>query len=122
MPEAQPSHRVKRRLLPALGRVPFLPLVVGVFVLGLAAGIAVFILSGATTDRGTTGSISSEYTAIMAAEKISCQKFGRYGSIATLRSEGLILSQPIYNSVVYVPGKGCGLLVVGSSAYQSSSH
>ena len=82
-------------------------------------GFAVYVLSGATTDKGTTGAIGSESAIIMAAEKASCSKYGKYASISTLRSEGLLGFKPVYNSVVYLPGKGCGTIVIGSPAYQS---
>jgi hypothetical protein len=77
------------------------------------------VLSAATTDKGTTGAIGSESAIIMAAEKASCSKYGKYASISTLRDEGLLAHQPVYNSVVYLPGKGCGTIVIGSPAYQS---
>jgi hypothetical protein len=90
-----------------------------VLALSVVVGFAVYVWSGATTNEGTTGAIKSEYALIMIAEKSSCTKFGTYGSIATLRKEGLLTFTPVYNSVVYLPGKDCGFIVVGSSAYQS---
>lgn len=104
-----------------LGRLSFVHLLVAVFVLAFVAGIAVFVLSGATTDKGTTGAISAEYAKIAAAEKLSCSRFGRYGSISALRSEKLLTFVPTYNSVVYLPGSRCGSYVIGSSAYQSAA-
>jgi hypothetical protein len=85
-------------------------------------GFSIFLLSGATTNKGTTGSISSERTLIKSAERASCLKFGTYASIDTLRKEGLLTFTPIYNSVVYIPGAHCGTIVIGSSAYQSSNN
>jgi hypothetical protein len=99
----------------------FLRLLCLALVLSFIAGFAVFILSGATTNKGTTGAIASEYSAIMSAEKASCHSFGSYGSIATLRREGLLTFKPTYNSVVLLPGAHCGTVIVGSPAYQSSS-
>ena len=61
----------------------------------------------------------AESATIMAAEKTSCSRFGTYASIATLRREGLLTFKPVYNSVVFMPGKHCGTIVVGSPAYQS---
>jgi hypothetical protein len=90
-----------------------------VLALSFIIGFAVFILSGATTNKGTTGAIGSENASIMSAEKASCSKYGRYASIATLRREGLLTRQPVYNSVVYLPGAHCGTIIVGSPAYQS---
>ncbi len=104
-----------------LSRLSFRHLLAAVFVLAFVAGFAAFVLSEATTDRGTTGAISAEYAKIVAAEKASCARDGTYGSIATLRRERLLGFQPAYNSVVYLPGKGCGSFVVGSAAYQSSA-
>ncbi len=90
-----------------------------VLALSILLGFAVFVWSGATTNKGTAGAITSEYAAIRSAEKSSCLEFGTYGTIATLRREGLLTFQPLYNSVVYLPGEGCGSIVIGSSAYQS---
>jgi hypothetical protein len=92
-----------------------------VLALSFIVGFAVFVLSGATTNKGTTGAISSENATIMTAEQTHCLRYGAYASISTLRREGLLTFKPIYNSVVYVPGKHCGTIVVGSPAYQSPS-
>jgi hypothetical protein len=92
-----------------------------VLVLSFIAGFAVFLLTGATTDRGTTSAIASENAVIMNAERTSCRTFGSYATIPTLRREGLLTFKPTYNSVVYLPGKHCGTIVVGSPAYQSSA-
>lgn len=93
----------------------------GVLVLSFVAGFAVFVLSGATTNKGTTGAIGAERATIMSAESTSCRRFGTYASIATLRREGLLTFKPVYNSVVFIPGKHCGTIVIGSSAYQSTA-
>jgi hypothetical protein len=90
-----------------------------VLALSFVIGFAVYVLSGATTDKGTTGAIGSESAIIMTAEKASCAKYGRYASISTLRLERLLAFKPVYNSVVYLPGAGCGTIVIGSAAYQS---
>lgn len=82
-------------------------------------GFFVFVLSGATTNKGTTGAIAAERATITSAEKVNCTTYGTYASIATLRQHGLLTFQPVYSSVVYVPGKRCGTIVVGSPAYQS---
>ena len=100
-------------------RLSFGRLLGAVLALSFIMGFAVYVLSGATTDKGTTGAIGSESAAIMKAERASCSKYGKYASISTLRDEGLLASQPVYNSVVYLPGKGCGTIVIGSPAYQS---
>jgi hypothetical protein len=100
-------------------RLSFGRLLGAALALSFAAGFAVYVLSGATTNKGTTGAIGSENTIIMRAEKASCAKYGKYASIATLQSEGLLAFKPVYNSVVYLPGRGCGQIVVGSPAYQS---
>ena len=97
----------------------FAHLLGAVLAVSFVLGFAVFVLSGATTNRGTTGAIGAESATIMSAEKTSCLRFGTYASIATLRKDGLLTFKPVYNSVVYVPGKGCGTIVVGSPAYQS---
>jgi hypothetical protein len=90
-----------------------------VLALSFIMGFAVYVLSGATTNKGTTGAIGSESATIMRAEKASCSKYGKYASISTLRKEGLLALKPVYNSVVYLPGNGCGTIVIGSPAYQS---
>jgi hypothetical protein len=90
-----------------------------VLALSFIIGFAVYVLSGATINKGTTGAIQSESATIMRAEKASCSKYGKYASISTLRHEGLLASQPVYNSIVYLPGQGCGTIVIGSPAYQS---
>jgi hypothetical protein len=100
-------------------RLSFRHLLGAVLALSFVIGFAVFVLSGATTNKGTTGAIGAESTTIMGAEKMSCLKYGRYASISTLRREGLLTFKPVYNSVVYVPGKHCGTIVIGSPAYQS---
>ncbi len=99
-------------------RLSFLQVVGVVLALSFIVGFAV-VLSGATTNKGTTGAITSEYAVIMSAEKTSCSQFGTYATISTLRREGLLTFKPLYNSVVYLPGKHCGSIVVGSPAYQS---
>jgi hypothetical protein len=112
------TSRVERSLL-IFKKLSFAQVLGVVLVLSVVVGFAVFILSGATTDKGTVGAIKSENALIMIAEKASCAKFGTYGTIATLRREHLLAFQPIYNSVVYLPGKHCGTIVIGSPAYQS---
>jgi hypothetical protein len=102
-------------------KLSFFQLLGAVLALSFIVGFAVFVLSGATTNKGTVGAIQSENATIMTAEQTRCLRFGTYASIATLRKEGLLTFKPIYNSVVYVPGKHCGTIVVGSPAYQSPS-
>jgi hypothetical protein len=99
-------------------KLSFPHLVGVVLALSFIVGFAVFVLSGATTNKGTTGAIAAENATIMSAEKSSCARYGTYASIATLRREGLLTFKPVYNSVVYVPGKHCGTIIVGSPAYQ----
>jgi hypothetical protein len=100
-------------------RLSFGHLLGAVLALSFIIGFAVYLLSGATTNKGTTGAIRSESATIMRAEKASCSKYGKYASISTLRNEGLLAFKPVYNSAVYLPGKGCGTIVIGSPAYQS---
>jgi hypothetical protein len=90
-----------------------------VLALSFIIGFAVYVLSGATTNKGTTRAIGSESATVMRAEKANCSKYGKYASISTLRREGLLAFEPVYNSVVYLPGRGCGTIVIGSPAYQS---
>ncbi len=101
-------------------KLSFATLLGVVLALSFIAGFAVFVLSGATTNKGTTGAIGAENATIVTAEKTQCLRFGTYASIATLQREGLLTFKPIYNSVVYVPGKNCGTIIVGSPSYQSS--
>jgi hypothetical protein len=100
-------------------RLSFTHLLAAVLALSFIVGFAVFVLSGATTNKGTTGAIGAESSTIMSAEKTQCTRFGTYASITTLRRDGLLTFKPVYNSVVYVPGKHCGTIVIGSPAYQS---
>lgn len=100
-------------------KLSFTQLLGAVLALAFIAGFTAFVLSGATTNKGTTGAIRSENAVIMSAEKMSCVRYGTYASIATLRKEGLLTFTPVYNSVVYLPGKHCGTIVIGSPAYQS---
>lgn len=100
-------------------RLSFGRILATVLALSFILGFATFIWSGATTNKGTIGAIASENAIIISAEKASCKAFGSYGSVATLRKEGLLTFQPTYNSVVYVPGPHCGTIIVGSPAYQS---
>jgi hypothetical protein len=102
-------------------RLSFAHLLAAVLAFSFIVGFAVFVLSGATTNKGTTGAIGAESATIMTAEKTRCLRYGAYASIATLRREGLLTFKPVYNSVVYVPGRHCGTIVVGSPAYQSSA-
>jgi hypothetical protein len=102
-----------------LKKLSFVQVLSVVLALSFILGFAVFVLSGATTNKGTTGAITSENAVIMSAEKTSCSEFGTYATISTLRREGLLTFKPLYNSVVYLPGKHCGSIVVGSPAYQS---
>jgi hypothetical protein len=101
------------------GKVSFGRLVGVLLALSFVAGFAVYIILGATTDEGTTRAIGSESALIKKAEKASCSKYGKYAPIATLRNEHLLAFAPVYNSVVYLPGPGCGTIVIGSPAYQS---
>jgi hypothetical protein len=100
-------------------RFSFRHLLGAALALSFIIGFAVYVLTGATTNKGTTGAIGSESAIIMRAEKASCARYGKYATISTLLKEGLLATKPIYNSVVYVPGAGCGTIVVGSPAYQS---
>ena len=102
-------------------KLSFSHLLVGVLALSFILGFAVFVLSGATTNKGTTSAIGAENATIKSAEKTSCLRYGTYASIATLRRDGLLRFKPVYNSVVYLPGKHCGTIIVGSPAYQSSA-
>jgi hypothetical protein len=102
-------------------RFSFVHLLIAAFVVAFIAGFALFVLSGATTDRGTTGAISAEYHEIVSAEHASCAKHGHYASLSTLEKEQLLTFKPVYNSVVYLPGAHCGSIIVGSSAYQSAA-
>jgi hypothetical protein len=103
------------------GRLSFGKLLSAAVAVAVVVGVVGYVLSGATTNKGTTGAISAENGKIMAAEDASCKKDGKYGTLATLESEGLLTFKPTYNAVVYLPGKGCGAIVVGSAAYQSGS-
>jgi hypothetical protein len=112
---------VVERSIRIFGKPSIARLVGAVLACSFIAGFAVFVLTGATTNRGTIGAIRAESATIMTAEKTSCIEFGTYASIATLRREGLLTFKPAYNSVVYLPGKHCGTIVIGSPAYQSSA-
>jgi hypothetical protein len=112
---------VIERSIPMFEKLSFTHLLGAVLVVSFTLGFAVFVLSGATTNKGTTGAIRAENATITSAEKTSCTRFGTYASISTLRREGLLTFKPVYNSVVYVPGKGCGTIVIGSPAYQSTA-
>jgi hypothetical protein len=100
-------------------KLSFAHLLGAVLALSFIVGFAVFVLSGATTNKGTIGAIGAERALIRSAEKARCSSDGTYASIATLRREGFLTFEPVYNSVVYVPGKHCGTIVIGSPAYQS---
>jgi hypothetical protein len=100
-------------------RLSFAHLLGAVVAVSFIAGFAVFVLAGATTNKGTSGAIRAESATIMTAEKTRCIRYGTYASLSTLRRERLLSFRPVYNSVVYVPGKGCGTIIVGSPAYQS---
>jgi hypothetical protein len=102
-----------------LGKPSFPHLLAAALALSFVVGFAVFVLTGATTDRGTNGAIGAERATIMSAERASCTRFGTYASIATLRREGLLTFKPVYNSVVFLPGAHCGTLVIGSPSYES---
>jgi hypothetical protein len=101
--------------------VTFRRLVWAVAALAFVAGFALFIVSGATTDKGTPGAIRAESAKIMGAERSRCAKLGSYASLVVLRDEGWLHFVPQYNSVVIVPGPHCGTIVIGSPAYQLSS-
>jgi hypothetical protein len=102
-------------------RLSFAQLIGAILALSFIVGFAVFVLAGATTNKGTTGAIRDEKATIMSAEQTRCLRYGTYTSIATLRKEGLLTFKPAYNSVVYVPGRHCGTIVIGPPAYQSSA-
>jgi hypothetical protein len=90
--------------------------------LSFVVGFAIFVMSGATTNKGTTDAIGSERALIKTAERARCAKYGTYTSISTLEKEGFLSFKPVYNSVVYIPGSHCGTIVIGSSAYQSPAN
>lgn len=102
-------------------RPSFVHVLVTLLVLSFIAGFTVFVVTGATTNRGTTGAIGSESALIKTAEQTRCLRYGTYASVATLRQERLLTFKPVYNSVVYIPGKRCGTIVIGSPAYQPSA-
>jgi hypothetical protein len=108
-----------RRSVLLLRKLSFAQVLGAALVLSFIVGFAVFVLSGATTNKGTVGAITSENAVIRSAEKSSCREFGTYATISMLRRDGLLTFKPLYNSVVYLPGKHCGSIVVGSPAYQS---
>jgi hypothetical protein len=110
---------VERSIL-LLKKLSFIHLLGALLALSFIVGFAVFVLSGATTNKGTTGAISAERAQIRSAEKASCHRYGAYATVATLRREGLLTFKPVYNSVVYIHGPHCGTIVVGSPAYQST--
>jgi hypothetical protein len=90
--------------------------------LSFVVGFSVFVMTGAATNKGTTGAIGTESALIKTAENARCAKYGTYTSIPTLEKEGFLSFKPIYNSVVYIPGSHCGTIVIGSSAYQSPAN
>jgi hypothetical protein len=100
-------------------KLPFGRFLGVVLALSFTIGFAVYVLSGATTDKGTSRAIGSESATIMKAEKASCSRYGKYAPISTLRKDGLLAFEPVYNSVVYLAGPGCGTIVIGSPSYQS---
>ena len=104
------------------GKLSFAHLLGAVLAVSVLAGFAAYVLSGATTNKGTVSAIRAESGTIMVAEKASCDRFGTYASLTTLRREGLLTFQPVYNSVVYLRGKDCGTIIVGSPAYQSPAN
>jgi hypothetical protein len=105
-----------------LKKLPFAHFLLAVLAISFIIGFAVFVLSGATTDKGTPSAIRAERTIISRAEKTRCKKYGAYTSIPTLRREGLLTFKPLYNSVVVVPGNHCGTIIIGSSSYQSTAN
>jgi hypothetical protein len=113
------SAAVTERSILMFKKLSLVHLLAVVVVLSFILGFAAFVLSGATTNRGTTGAIKAESAMIMIAEKTRCIRYGTYATISTLQREGLLSFKPVYNSVVYLPGKGCGTIVIGSPAYQS---
>jgi hypothetical protein len=104
-----------------LERLSFARLLGGVLALSFLVGFVVFVLTVATTNKGTPSAIEAEYAAITNAENTRCTRYGAYAPISTLRSEGLLTFRPIYNSVVFLPGKHCGTIVIGSAAFQASA-
>ena len=107
------------RRIPILVKLSFAQLLGAILALSFILGFAAFVLSGATTNKGTTGAIGAESATIMSAEKTRCIRYGSYASISTLRREKLLAFAPVYDSVVYLPGKNCGTIIIGSPAYQS---
>jgi hypothetical protein len=103
-------------------KLSFARVLIVVLAFAFIAGFSVFVMSDATTNKGTTSAIGAERATIMSAEKTRCRSYGTYASIPTLRKEGLLTFKPVYNSVVYLPGKHCGTIVIGSSAYQSPAN
>ena len=70
-------------------KLSFAHLLGAVLALSFIVGFAVFVLSGATTNKGTTGAIGSESATIMSAEKASCSKYGTYASIVNAAQRGI---------------------------------
>jgi hypothetical protein len=115
---AGPAVAMTERGTLVFEKVSFARLVAALLAISFVIGFAVVVM-GATTNTGTTSAIAIENATIMSAERASCARFGTYASISTLRRDGLLTFKPVYNSVVIVPGKHCGTIVVGSPAYQS---
>lgn len=103
----------------SFGRLRFVNLIAGVLVVSVVVGIVGYGEFGTVTNTGSTGAIAAENATIMAAEHTSCHRYGAYATVASLEREGLLTIKPTYNSIVIVPGRGCGTVVVGSSAYQA---
>ncbi len=105
-----------------LKKLSMAQIVVATLILSFIIGFATFVWSGAITNKGTPSAIHAERALILTAEKTRCRRYGTYASIATLRTEGLLAFEPIYNSVVYLPGNHCGTIVIGSPSYQSPAN
>src|ERR1039458_2376903 len=94
------GHRAPmERSVQMFGKLSFRHIVGALLALSFIAGFAIYVLTGATTNKGTTGAIGAENASIERAEKASCSRYGTYASIATLRKEGLLTFKPVYNSV-----------------------
>ncbi|WP_424216188.1 prepilin-type N-terminal cleavage/methylation domain-containing protein (plasmid) [Streptomyces sp. BI20] len=82
-------------------------LLVVIVILGVLAAIVVFSVRG-VGDKGSKAAIAADAATLRTAEESYCAKYGRYGTVEDLKTDGLLAGDPAYNMVVVGQENKCG--------------
>ncbi|MEV7413836.1 prepilin-type N-terminal cleavage/methylation domain-containing protein [Streptomyces sp. NPDC089919] len=82
-------------------------LLVVIVILGVLSAIVVFSVRG-IGDKGRASAIAADAATLRTAEESFCARHGHYGTFEDLRGDGLLDSDPGYNTVVVGEEDKCG--------------